>query len=334
MNSVKLIMNFKKAKAVYATSVPAINRVYIPSGESQSRFFGRSQQFALKIYSKGVGIRRQQPDIKNSRLSLLAAVLLFSTIIHAQKTDTLAPLRDFIQISNGYKQIPMYLSLEMRNSTNFVTTEQDTATLQGEFFLRNENSYVQFGEFEQIVNDSIAVMVSNLLKQIILYTNAAPVIKQMKTMMGMAVPDSSLLIMSGKYSADKRELSKKSAVIELQSRTVLYGTSLPKETIELQYSLPGKMPELVTTMRRSLLRLDSLQYDQLQKEPALLEKLLALEGSYFLIKEQVTAYVYKKIQQGYKEKVPVQTNDRVMKNEKGEYIPVKKYEAYRLTVND
>jgi hypothetical protein len=114
----------------------------------------------------------------------------------------------------------------------------------------------------------------------------------------------------------------------------LYGTALPKETIELQYNVSQKMPQQVTTMTRTFLPLDSLQYHQLQNESSISEKLFALEGSYFLVKEQVTAYVYKQIKPASAVKVPVLISDRVVKNEEGVYEPVKNYQSYRLVKNE
>ena len=330
MNLIKSIINLRTAKVVYApTSVLAIDIVFIPSTEG-------AQQISIKKYSNGVGQSMPHYEIKNTGIQILLVVILliFSITLYAQKSDTLTPLRDFVNISNGYKQLPLYLNLEMKNSTNFITGEDDTSSVQGEFFLRNENSYVHFGEFEQVVNDSVALLVSNKLQQMILYTNAAPVVQQMKNMMGMSFPDSSILHLAEKYTSAAKVQSKNRGTIELQSRAVVYGTSLPRETINMQYSLPGKLPEQVTTWRRSLLALDSSQYNELQKEPALIEKLLALEGSYFLIREQVTAYIYKKIDKAAVVHVPVTIKDRIMKNENGEYLPVKKYEMYRLIINE
>jgi hypothetical protein len=252
----------------------------------------------------------------------------------AQQKDTLSAFRDFAAISNGYKQMPLYLELEIKNSTNFITNENDTADVTGEFYLRNENSYVRFGEIEQVVNDSLALLVSNKLQQMILYTNAAPVVKRMKNMMGATLPDSSIRYLAGKFTSSSSQLSKESATITLQSRAVVYGTILPKETIELQYSVSEKTPQQVTMRTRNLIQLDSLQYSRLQSEAGIAEKLFILEGSYFLIKEQVTAYLYKQIEQASSVKIPVTVSDRVMKNETEGYVPVKNYESYRLTKND
>jgi hypothetical protein len=254
--------------------------------------------------------------------------------LFAQKKDTLATMRDFVHICNAYKQMPLYLELEMKNSTNFITRQEDTVAMKGEFYLKNENSYVRFGDFEQVVNDTLALLISNRQQHMILYADAAPVVKRMKSMMGGVLPDSSVQNLARKYRSASQEMSGDASVIKLQSRAMIYGTNLPKETIELQYHVSEKTPERVATLTRSLVRLDSTQYSQLRNESALKENLLVLEGSYFLIKEQVITYQYKQIDQAVALKVPVLMSDRIMINETGDYMPVKEYESYRLTKNE
>lgn len=274
--------------------------------------------------------------INKSRLSILfiCLITLHAEKVMAQKNDSLSPLRDFVNISNGYKQMPLYLELEMKNSSNFITGEDDTTAITGEFYLRKENSYIHFGEFEQIINDSLALLVSDKLQQMILYTHAGPIVNKMKSMMGLSLPDSSIRKLAQKYTSANNGMLKGVSMIELKSRAVLYGTSLPKETIALQYDTEKKTPKQVTMLTRSLQRLDSLQYYQLKTEAEITEKLLMLEGSYFLIREQVTAYLYKQIEQVPGVKVPVVISDRIIKNEEGEYRPAKNYELYKLIRND
>ena len=253
----------------------------------------------------------------------------------AQKADTLSVLRDFVNISTGYKQMPLYLELEVKNSTNFITNDGDTSDINGEFYLRNENSYIRIGEFEQIVNDSLALLVSNRLQRMILYTDAASTIKKIKGMMGLVLPDSSIRHLAATYRSFSEKISAQTSRIELQSRTSLYGTNLPKEIIEMQYDASKKIPQQITTLKRSLIRLDSLQYLRLQSEVGIAEKLLTIGESYFLVKEQITAYLFRQIEKvSAAVKVPVLISDRINKNGEGKYKPVKNYESYSLTTGD
>lgn len=255
--------------------------------------------------------------------------------VMAQKSeDTLAQIREFVTISNGYKQTPLYLDLEMKSTTNFFTGYEDTSMIRAQFYLKDDHSYIRFGELEQLVNDSLALLVSDNLRRMILYTDAEPVAKKAKEMMGMGLPDSSARKLATRYQSSKKQLSPGSSMIELSSRAVLYGTSLSKETIELQYDVSKKTPQRVATLSRSLIPLDADQYQRLQAEKNFANNLLTIEGNYFLVKEQVIEYIYKRIDHSSSAKVPVQISDRINKNNEGEYDPVKNYASYRLTVND
>lgn len=268
------------------------------------------------------------------RLYLVLAVFMTSNLpvfLFAQKKDSLAILKEFISISNRYKQIPLYVNLEMETNSNFVTGENDTLHVQGEFYLQEKQSYVRFGEFEQVVNDSMALLVSNKLKQMILYINASPVLEKMKSILGAPLPDSSIKNLGAKYKATASPLSKGTGLILLESRMPLYGTSLPKETIELQYDSKEKQPRQVLTTKRNLVLLDSVQYYSFKTQEEFEGKLLLLENSYFLIKELVTKFTYNKIEQTAVATIPVTIHDRIMKNGEGNFIPVVKFENYMLS---
>jgi hypothetical protein len=274
--------------------------------------------------------------MKVMKMILAAMVLTGCSVVHAQEKqpDTLALLRDFITMSNTYKQPPVYISIQLINSANLVTEAEDTLAIKGEFYIRQEGAYMRFGEFEQVVNDSMALLVSDELRQMILYSDAASVISRMKNMAGIAAEDSSLLRFAQKYTASGSGLPGESAVIRLQSRDLVYGSALPKETLEMQYDPVSKFPRQVVTIKRSLLPLDSLQYAALSGRPELPGQLLAPEaGRYFLIREKRQAFVYTVIEPNTQKKLPVLITDRIIRTAEGEYKPVQSYETYRLTLN-
>ncbi len=279
----------------------------------------------------------EQLTIRTAFFSLVLIVYSFAG--QAQAKDSLELLRQFIAISNGYKQVPLHLMIEMRNSSNFISNAADTAVLDAEFYLQENNSYVRFGKAEQVVNDSLALLVSEELEEIILFKDAGPVVKRMRSMLGLSLPDSSLKQLARRYNSFHK-LTGSGSSLSLQSRVLLYGSSLPKETIELQYDEVKKIPQQVITTQRSLVRIDSAEYTLLKKETGSAintlreENLLVLEGNYFLIREQLTTYVYKKIESSFAGDVPVLISDRVMRTADGVYVPVKKYASYRLSMND
>jgi hypothetical protein len=251
-----------------------------------------------------------------------------------KNNDTLAVLRSFMQINNSVRQLPVYLEMELINSTNFITGEQDTARMQATFYVKQDVSYIRFGEAEQLVNDSMALLVSDKLQRMILYAHAQPILKQMQGFVGMQGQDSSILEMANKFIAQSLPLVKNIASITLSGRDLLYGTSLPKESIALEYDAATKQPLKVITVKRTLLPVSDEDYRTLTEQGTATGKLLTIEGKgHFLVKEQTGAFVYSKITHDAGIAMPATINDRIIKNEQGKFTPVKAYEAYAVTLN-
>lgn len=273
-------------------------------------------QFALVLLLLACGTQAQHKRSKSKK-----------------SADTLSVYRQFIQLSNTYQQLPLYLQIELINATNFITGEQDTARMQAVFYMKPGISYTRFGESEQLVNDSMAVIVSDKLQRMIVYSNAQPVLKQVQAITGMPGRDSSVIQLASKFAA-QATAEKQLGSILLTGRSILYGTSLPKESVELQYDVATKQPVQVITTKRSLLPLTEEDYKTLSANEAYKEKLLIIsDQQHCLIKEQTGQFVFKKIDHSAGITLPATIADRIVQNEHGEYKPVKAYEAYAITIN-
>lgn len=274
---------------------------------------------------------------------LLAMMLMISCVgVQAQKkrarnssnTDTLATLREFVRVSNVYKQLPLYLEMEIINTTNFVTGQEDTTRSGVLFYMKPGTTYIRFGETEQLVNDSMALLVSSQLQRMILYSNAQPILQRMKAITGIIQQDSSIQGMANSFTAQLSMPEQQSAVITLTGKALLYGTSLPKESVELQYDKATKDPLKVTTLKRTLLPLNDDDYKTLSEKPDMVSKLVTIDDKrHFLVKEQLVSFIYKKIGHDAAMAIPATIADRIVKNDEGQFIPVKSYEGYAVTVN-
>ena len=272
----------------------------------------------------------------------LCIFLLMLLSIHAQaqkkrhraaKNDTLALTRQFIQVCNVYKQLPLYLHLEIKNTTNFITGAEDTTSSQAEFYMVPGSSYIRMGEVEQLVDDSMALLVSNKIQKMILYADAQPVIARMKMMMGVNLPDSSILELAKKYRTQAFSFND-TAVIQLISRSLLYSSLMPKETIEVLYNPKTKTPFRVITTRRSLIPLEKNDYTTLKDQSPDEKRLLTIGDSlYYLVKEQSAIFVYKKIEHPKNMILPATIAKRVGRDSQGEFVPVREYEGYTVIVN-
>lgn len=274
-------------------------------------------------------------------VSVVLIFLVLSGNAQAQKknrsakgVDTLATLREFMLVCNDYKKLPLKLELELINKSNFITSPEDTMQARAKFYLQKQASYIHFGNVEQLVSDSMALMVSNTLRQMVLYPDAQPVILQIKAMTGMQMTDSSLTELSQKYKAHTELKVKDTAIITLISRLSLYATSQPKEMLELKYDPKTKIPFQVRTTRITMIPLQLADYNSLKENPDYTDKLIRIEDKGdFLIKEQVSCFIYQKVSHDPGIKMPFTIADRINKNAAGEYIPAKGFGAYRLIIN-
>jgi hypothetical protein len=274
--------------------------------------------------------------MKQRYLTIIKCAILFgalSSVAYAQSKDSLSIAKEFIKVCNVYKQLPLYVNIDFQNRTNFITDEQDTLHVQAVFYIKPDVSYTRFGEVEQLINDSVALLISDKLQQMVLSSNDQPVLERMKSMTGLSLQDSAVAEIISKYKIEKTERDGK-AIIELVSRGLIYQTSLPKESIQLEFDLKTQMPVKVMTMRRNVLPLQESDYKAIAADPSMKEKLVVIDGSsFYIIKEQSADFVYKTIDHSAGMKIPAVITDRIVKNNEGGFEPVKAYEAYRLITN-
>jgi hypothetical protein len=261
-------------------------------------------------------------------------LLVLPAGVMAQKNDSEKLIREFISVSRNYQQAPLYLKIEQHNSTNFVIAEDDTANINAEFFILQNASYIRYGEMEQLVNDSLALIVSDQAKAMILYTNAGKVAQRMREFMSLPLPDSSIDKMTERYWAVSSTPSKGVRKIELNNRKPAYGTSLSKESFSLEYDTRENIPKQLVATYRTLIPLDTSEYNQLKQEGVSKEDLLELKEGYYLVKKMVHSFVFVKVEKQTARKSPVLITDRIERSDTEEYRPVKKYETYYLTRND
>ena len=244
--------------------------------------------------------------------------------------DTLALYKTLVHKSSQLQQLPLYLEMELVKSTNFITAEEDTMRMQATFYLKPGISYVQFGDAEQLVNDSLALLVSDKLQRMILYRNVQPLLQRMQMITGLQYTDSSIQQMAQRFSIDATT----PASIVLASRDLLYGTSLPKESQELQYDAGSGEPVKVITLKRTLLPVSEEDYKTLREQGWAAGKLLTIAGKgQYLIREQTSSFIYRKLSHDAGMTIPVNMNDRIVQLTEGAFTPVKAYEHYAITLN-
>lgn len=285
-----------------------------------------------------IGFSMNETKEMKRRIYILISIMLIipgGMNLSAQKGDTLSLYRSFMKLNNAYKTMPLYLEAGIRKTDSFVTSPEDTSFTPAVFYISNTNAYLKAGEFEQVIGDSMALLIDNNLQHMILYTEAAPIIKQMRAAMGItAFPDSSIRYLADRYSARALPAVNGTGIIELEGRDLIQGTKLTREIIEMRYDEDKDEPQIVRTVKRVFQPVDSATYHTIEKDSKNAGRLLQTDNWYFFIRELVTDYVFDKIDHSPAYPVPVFVHDRVVRNGDGEFVPVKEYAHYKLTVNN
>lgn len=272
--------------------------------------------------------------------SYRAIVLLFllaagiPSVITGQQKDSLDLLRLFMNAARTYQQVPLQVNMDLRNHTNLVLAKEDTSHIQAEFYRDDTGGYIKLGEMEQIVNDSMALIVSNELKRMIIYKDAQAVAAQMRSMMAPSLPDSSILRLAARYTVTAEKVSDRIGQLNLFSRMKLPGTTLSGEEMAMDYQQAPLQPVKIRMLKRSLIPVQPEDSVAATKQYGQAGQLIHIEGEgLFIIREQVSEFVFTKITHDKSVRIPVLITDRIMKNEEGNYIPTKDYASFLMTQN-
>jgi hypothetical protein len=270
-------------------------------------------------------------DFKN----IIFLLLLLPLLVKAQKRDTLAPFRAFVQACDLYKQLPLQLHVSIKSHVNYVTSKEDTLSSEAIFSFSNDGAYIEMEGLEQLVSDSLVLIVNKPAKRMLVYSNAQSVASRLQASTGLFLPDSSLSKLAKRYTAQATAAINDTARFLLESRTNVYNTSIPKETVELVFDNKTNQPISVNTTKRSLIALEQSTYQSLQKEPALANKLLVSPDAahYFLVKEQTVVYSYQRISHNDKA-LPAYIKDRIVRNSTSDgFVAAAGFEEYQITKN-
>lgn len=265
--------------------------------------------------------------MKQKTQLVIALLLVITSSLNAQERDSLAALRAFVNTLGTAVQAPVNMQITIINNSDVLFSAEDSFSIEAVVHLQGNRSYMRFGEVEQLVNDSMMLMISDSLEQFILLPGSKrPSDNQWMGMPGLSKGDSSIRKLNMQYRAtfiqDK---------IQLQSRGLLAGTSLPKELVQLEIEKQTLQPVQLVMIRRTLVPVDSLQAEEIRQllPAATVSRLIQQNLRKYFVKETETRFIYRHIDHNEQE-LPVTIADRVEKDTEGQWKPVRAYEAYRF----
>ena len=178
---------------------------------------------------------------------------------------------------------------------------------------------------EQLVNDSVGLMIIHSIKQMIITANIESTASLLKAVTGPALPDSAVAKFSEEFRIQK-QINDLQGAIQIKAKRLLPGTALSFQEIILKYDVKTGMPLQIETISRGLVPVGADAEVSRQLQVVIIE-----EKGRFVVKEDNARYVYKSITHSTDKKLPQVVADRVTTDKDNNFVPVKAYENYLLT---
>jgi hypothetical protein len=279
----------------------------------------------------------RQRQTQRFKKTIPALLLLLSAMFagaQLKQRDSLYAIREFARLGEIYTRLPLRMSIHIRSGANPVTTAADTIQADVELYYGKKDFYMETEGMEEIMNDSLVVMVNNQAKKIMLYPNNGQLMKNIEKTISLFRPDSSVEALGKLFTSRVEIAGHNSNRVSLKSRQIVYGTAFPKESVSVIYRPSSYEPVEFIQTRVRLLPVDSLVYHEMEKDPAYKGKFVSVTNSrgnfYFLVKELTLSYQFKKI--NYNTGTPpVTAYERISKDANGSYLPAKGFEEYMLS---
>lgn len=270
-----------------------------------------------------------------SIIFLLASIMVMTSAISQRgkiKRDDYFAFHEFAKLRQMYKQLPIELEIHIQNSAKPFTTEQDTTQSDMSVYIDTFNFFMETEGLEEIVNDSLIVMINNPAKQILVYSNDKQKKREMEKSLSMMPSDSTLETLSKKYVSEIVDTGENIKKIKLKTKELVNGN--PKENVSIIYNSFFYEPIEIKQTKIYLVPADSSVYVNLANDKPNDAKLISTSTKqgkiFFLVKELTTTYNFRKISH-HGLHPPVKEQDRITKTEDGNYVPAKGYEEYLLT---
>lgn len=270
-------------------------------------------------------------------VKLLLATVLFTRVSEANaQTDTLAAYRGFLTACTQYQTTPLQATVRYKASSNLVLQPSDTISTNGYFYIDTDKAYISFGDIEQLITDSVSMMVNHRVEQVMASTDITQARLQLSRYLGTITSDSSVVNLSKAFAIEQNGSSSSMAYPQyhLVSRMNVSGTSIPRQEITLLYDSITHEPKGVETLQRTLIPIDPADSVAFKAQYQGTGALHSVQGiGLCFVRDYKSSYEYVQILHTSASSVPIQISDYLRKNEEGEYELVPAKSGYRLNVD-
>lgn len=249
-------------------------------------------------------------------------------------SDSLSVYRELTLMGQWCQQLPLYMDLHFAHSVMMASKRKDSAETDMVLYYGKTGSYIKAEGMEQIVNDTMLVLVNNEAKMLRLYSSGSMPQNSLQRTVLPLMSDGSINNLALRYSVNVADGDKKLKRIVLESREMVFGTALAKELISISYYAGSYQPVSFDQTKRSLMPVDSTVYSRLMQDDQYKGKLVSTRAKgnflFFIVKEQQTVCRVINVRHGQQDP-PVRQQDRVARMPDGTYQPAKGFEDYMLS---
>ncbi|MBO9204217.1 MULTISPECIES: hypothetical protein [Niastella] len=273
---------------------------------------------------------------RNITIKIVAVLLLVTVTAKAQqnKRGKNDAFQELVRLGKWNTVWPVQINLHIAHYVTPTVLESDSADTDMALYYDPHAFYMQAEGMEQIINDTVLIMVDNTAQIIRVFPDKGLLSYSRGNELALFMPDTSMERLSQKFTATMQEEGNSGKRIVLKSRDRISGTDLEKEVIDVVYNAGNYQPLRYKQLKRSVVPVDSASYSAMEKEAGWKGRLFTMDvkGSqlFFVVKEQVIACNFTSINYAQKAS-PVQEQNRVIRTADGEYQPVKGYELYNIS---
>lgn len=247
-------------------------------------------------------------------------------------------VRELEMVRDWYKKLPVSMNIRVEQITVPTGLGVDSVASDLELAYGRNDFYMKSGAVEQLINDSLQVVINNDARMIRIFPATVSYTEKLSSFFGQGpFADSMFKEMKNRFDLIRKQDSAGLRELKLISKTRVPNTAFYKEVIAIQYRPEDYQPVRSEQVKQVLLPLDEKEYKLLSDEQTCKNRLLMLTGDsgtgYFLVKEERTVYSVRSIKR-LEADIPVRLSDRITRNADGSYSAVVKYADYLVSIED
>lgn len=261
------------------------------------------------------------------RHKIIILKLVFLTFINKLSgNDSLSIVKEYIVVNKNYQKPPLHLNITYKSTNNLPGLLKDTLTLNGIFhYESNYRANIFFGDFEQVIEDSIVATITNSIKKITVYKGSAKEMQERMIKLGISnLPDSAYQYFLKIYQIEKKALNEDDNIIKLTNKNCLKNSKQPIEEIELLYSNSKKEPKRIIKTTKKLINAQRLELDSISLNKF---EIILIDNEKYIVYNEIDSFDYNLIEHSNNITLRKKITD-VLNFDNNKYFPAKGYEQY------